>query len=125
VIERTLLQEWAERHLRTDPDLSTVRAADRDALVSEYQELDRALIAAATGSIIRACNARRPRCDFGEAADPWGGSSQCTSGCGSRAAGLTWWHSGWFTRGGPGAGAAAGALCATSAQAVLRSLRSD
>ena len=68
VIERTLLQEWAEHHLRTDPDLSTVRAADRDALVSQYQELDRALIAAATGSIIRACNARRPRSDFGEAA---------------------------------------------------------
>ena len=68
MIERALLQEWAEHHLRTDPDLSTVRAADRDALVSEYQELDRALIAAATGSIIRACNARRPRSDIGEAA---------------------------------------------------------
>ena len=68
VIERALLQEWAEHHLRTDPDLSTVRAADRDALVSEYRELDRALIAAATDSIIRACNARRPRSDFGEAA---------------------------------------------------------
>ena len=68
MIERALLQEWAEHHLRTDPDLSTVRAADRDALVSEYRELDRALIAAATGSIIRACNARRPRSDVGEAA---------------------------------------------------------
>ena len=68
VIERALLQEWAEHHLRTDPDLSAVRAADRDALVSEYQELDRALIAAATGSIIRACNARRPRTDIGESA---------------------------------------------------------
>jgi hypothetical protein len=68
VIERALLQEWAEHHLRIDPDLSTVRAADRDALVSEYQELDRALIAAATGSIIRACNARRPRSDVGAAA---------------------------------------------------------
>ena len=68
VIERALLQEWAEHHLRTDPDLSTVRAADRDALVREYRELDRALIAAATGSIIRACNARRPRSDVGEAA---------------------------------------------------------
>ena len=68
VIERALLQEWAEHHLRTDPDLSTVRAADRDALVSEYRELDRALIAAATGSIIRACNTRRPRSDVGESA---------------------------------------------------------
>jgi hypothetical protein len=68
VIERSLLQEWAEHHLRTDQELSTVRAADRDALVSEYQELDRALIAAATGSIIRACNTRRPRSDIGESA---------------------------------------------------------
>ena len=68
VIERALLQEWAEHQLRTDPDLSTVRAADRDALVREYRELDRALIAAATSSIIRACNARRPRSDVGEAA---------------------------------------------------------
>jgi hypothetical protein len=68
VIERALLQEWAEHLLRTDPDLSAVRAADRDVLVSEYQELDEALIAAATGSIIRACNARRPRTDIGESA---------------------------------------------------------
>lgn len=68
VINRALLQEWAEHHLRTDPDLSAVRAADRDALVREYQELDRALIAAATGSIIRACNTRRPRSDIGESA---------------------------------------------------------
>jgi very-short-patch-repair endonuclease len=68
VIERALLQELAEHHLQTDPDLSTVRAADRDALVSEYQQLDRALIASATDGIIRVCNARRPRNDFGEAA---------------------------------------------------------
>ena len=68
VIERALLHDWAEHQLRTDPELSTVRAADRDALVSEYQQLDRALIAAATGDIIRACNARRPRSDIGESA---------------------------------------------------------
>jgi len=66
VIERALLQEWAEHHIRTDPALATVRAADRDALVREYQELDRALIGAAAGDIIRACNARRPRGDAGE-----------------------------------------------------------
>jgi REase_MTES_1575/Protein of unknown function (DUF4011)/AAA domain/Protein of unknown function (DUF3320) len=68
VIERALLQEWAEHHLRTDPALAVVRAPDRDALVREYQELDRALIAAAAGDIIRACNARRPRSDVGDAA---------------------------------------------------------
>ena len=68
VIERAVLQEWAEHHLRTDPALATVRAADRAALVREYQELDEALLAAATGDIIRACNARIPRGDTGEAA---------------------------------------------------------
>src|SRR6266480_148101 len=68
VIERAVLQEWAEHHLRTDPALATVRAADRAALVREYQELDAALLAAATGDIIRACNARIPRDDTGEAA---------------------------------------------------------
>ena len=68
VIERALLTEWAEYHLGTDPDLSVVRATDRDALVSEYRKLDRALISTATGTIIRACNARRPRSDVGEAA---------------------------------------------------------
>ena len=68
MIERALLQEWADYQLRTDPALATIRAADRDALVSEYQQLDEALIAAATGSIIRACNARRPRSDVGEGA---------------------------------------------------------
>jgi hypothetical protein len=68
VIERALLQEWTEHYLTTDPDLSGVRAADRDTLVREYRELDRALIAGATGSIVRACNARRPRSDVGEAA---------------------------------------------------------
>ena len=68
VIERALLQEWADHHLRTDPSIGPLRAVERDALVSEYQKLDKALIAAATGNIIRACNARRPRSDIGEAA---------------------------------------------------------
>ncbi len=45
-----------------------MRATDRDTLVREYQDLDRALIAAATGTIIRAANARRPRSDIGESA---------------------------------------------------------
>ena len=41
VIERALLQEWAEHLMRTDPALATVRAAERDALVAEYQKPDR------------------------------------------------------------------------------------
>ena len=68
VIEKALLQEWAEHHIRTDPALAIAGAADRDALVREYQDLDRALIAAAAGDVVRACNARRPPGDTGEAA---------------------------------------------------------
>jgi very-short-patch-repair endonuclease len=68
VIERALLQEWAEEVMKTDPALQTVRAIDRDALVTEYQALDRMLIGAAAGKIIRACNRRRPRSDIGESA---------------------------------------------------------
>src|SRR5262249_30370746 len=67
-IERAGLQDWAEHPLRPAPARATVRAADGAALVREYQQLDRALIAAATGDIIRACNARRPRSDVGESA---------------------------------------------------------
>ena len=68
VVERALLQEWADYQLSTDSALSTVRAEDRDQLVAEYRALDRQLIASATGDIIRACNARRPRNDIGQAA---------------------------------------------------------
>lgn len=68
VIERALLQEWADYQLRTDPALAPLRAVGRDALVSGYQQLDGALTAAAAEDIINACNARRPRSDTGESA---------------------------------------------------------
>jgi hypothetical protein len=68
VIERALLQEWAEDVLRSDPALSAVRASERNALIAEYRKLDRAVINAAVGNIIRACNRRRPRTDIGESA---------------------------------------------------------
>lgn len=67
VIERALLQEWAEGIIKTDPALEVVRATDRDALVAEYRALDRKLIGTAVASVIRACNGRRPRTDVGEA----------------------------------------------------------
>ncbi len=43
VLERALLQEWSDHYLATEPDLSAVRAADRDERMREYQELDRTL----------------------------------------------------------------------------------
>jgi hypothetical protein len=68
VIERALLQEWADHQLRTDPALTPLRGVSRDALAREYQRLDQALTAAAAGDITRACNNRRPRGDTGESA---------------------------------------------------------
>jgi very-short-patch-repair endonuclease len=66
VLERALLQEWADHHLQQDAALRVVRAEDRDSLVAEYRTLDRGLIAAATSQIITFCNARRPRNNLGE-----------------------------------------------------------
>jgi Protein of unknown function (DUF4011)/AAA domain len=68
VIERVLLQQWAEYQLRADPALAPLQGVGRDALASEYQRLDRALTAAAAEDIIRACNARRPHSGTSEAA---------------------------------------------------------
>lgn len=68
VIERALLQEWAEHVIKTDPALSKVRATARDTLVAEYRKADRQLVNAAVGDVIRACNSRRPRTDMGESA---------------------------------------------------------
>jgi hypothetical protein len=68
VIERTLLQEWADQQVRTDPALAPLRGVGRDALASACQQLDQALTAAAAGAIIRACNTRRPDARTGETA---------------------------------------------------------
>jgi hypothetical protein len=68
VIERALLQEWADYQLRTDPALAPLQSMGADALVDAYRRLDRALTAAAAGDIIRACTARLPRGDAGESA---------------------------------------------------------
>jgi hypothetical protein len=68
IMERAILQGWAEDVLRGDRALSVVRAIERNALVHEYRKLDEALIENAVGDIISACNGRRPRTDIGEPA---------------------------------------------------------
>ena len=60
VIERALLQDWADHQVHADPALAPLRAAGRGGLAGAYQRLDQALTTAAAGDIIRACNARRP-----------------------------------------------------------------
>jgi len=66
VLERALLQEWADHHLAGDTALATVRAEDRNALIDEYRQLDKALIGTASSDVIRAVNSRRPNTDIGE-----------------------------------------------------------
>jgi hypothetical protein len=68
VIERALLQEWADYQLRTDPALAPLRSMGAGALVDGYRRLDRALMATAADDIIRACTARPPRGDAAESA---------------------------------------------------------
>jgi len=60
VIERALLRAWADEHIRKDTRLHPILASDREALVAEYQKLDRELVAAATSDIIKSANTRRP-----------------------------------------------------------------
>lgn len=60
VIERALLRAWADEHIRKDTRLHPLLAGDREALVAEFQKLDREIIAAATSDIIQSANTRRP-----------------------------------------------------------------
>src|SRR6266704_3007163 len=66
VIERALLQEWADYQLRTDPALAPLGAVGADTLADRCQRLDQVLAAAAAGDIVRACHDRRPRGDTTE-----------------------------------------------------------
>ncbi|MEU0432384.1 DUF3320 domain-containing protein [Streptomyces sp. NPDC006290] len=61
VVEQALLRAWADGILATDKRLRSSRSDDLDARVTDFQEADRRLIAAAGGAVIEACNKRRPR----------------------------------------------------------------
>lgn len=60
VVERALLRAWADAQIRDDNRLHPLMSTDRAALVEDFKTLDRELVAAATGDIIRAANTRRP-----------------------------------------------------------------
>ena len=52
---------WTDATVKADGALKRYRAADRDALVAGFQDLDRRLVADAHGAVVNACSARRPR----------------------------------------------------------------
>ncbi|MEU7580593.1 DUF3320 domain-containing protein [Streptomyces sp. NPDC041068] len=61
VVERGLLQAWADAVFADDSRLRTTRSADLDARLEEFRNADRRLVEAAHGAVIEACNSRRPR----------------------------------------------------------------
>lgn len=68
VVERALLQAWADATLAADPRLRVTRSADLDARLHDFRAADKRLVAAACGAVIEACNLRRPRSFGGGAA---------------------------------------------------------
>ncbi len=60
VVLRALLRSWSDHVIQSDGRLRPLLAADREALIEEYRNLDRGLIEAATSDIILAANTRRP-----------------------------------------------------------------
>lgn len=61
VITRALLRGWSDGIIQSDERLRPLLASDRDALVEDYQTLDRSLIMSATADIVNAANRRRPQ----------------------------------------------------------------
>jgi len=60
VLQRALLRGWADALINKDSRLRPELASDREALVTEYRNLDRQLIASSVADIIRQANTRRP-----------------------------------------------------------------
>lgn len=68
VVEQAVLRSWTEDVLDSDARLRITRAGELDIRVMDFQEADRRLVAAASGAVVEACNARRPRRFTGGAA---------------------------------------------------------
>lgn len=67
IVERALLERWAEQVVEGDDRLTPSRAVDRDALLAEFRDLDAALVRNAAADVINACAERRPRSLAGQA----------------------------------------------------------
>ena len=67
LIERSVLQRWADQTFDSDARLVPRRSVDRDTLHQEFRELDEALVADAASNVINRCSERRPKSLAGEA----------------------------------------------------------
>ena len=67
VVERSVLEKWADSVIAEDRRLQVLRHQDRQELVEEFRRLDRRMIELASGRVIEVCNARRPKTLVGAA----------------------------------------------------------
>lgn len=67
VIERAILEAWADDVVARDERLHPVQAHERDALVDRFRSLDAALVANAAGRVVNECSRRRPTSTAGAA----------------------------------------------------------
>jgi hypothetical protein len=68
VIERCILERWADEVMRVDKKrFEPLTADDHDRYIEEFRALDRALIDQARSRVMEACNAIRPRSKVGAA----------------------------------------------------------
>jgi very-short-patch-repair endonuclease len=68
IVKRALLEAWADDASQSDkPRIGAERALDRDAIVDEFQVLDKLQVEHAAARVINACTKRRPHTTVGEA----------------------------------------------------------
>jgi transcription elongation GreA/GreB family factor len=67
LVERALLEGWADQIAQGDLRLSETRSPDRDRLVEEFRRLDVDLIKKSASSVIERCNELRPQTALGQA----------------------------------------------------------
>lgn len=65
IIERAVLERWADTVLKDDDRLGIIRSVDRDSLQEDFRRLDKELVNQAAGRVIERCNAKRPRSTAG------------------------------------------------------------
>jgi hypothetical protein len=67
IFERSILERWTDAIVAEDERLSILAPRERDSLVAEFRELDRALVANANARVINQCASRRPATTLGAA----------------------------------------------------------